>query len=320
MSASYRQQGLTLVELLVAAVMGSVVLGAVAQLLVVSSRHYARTETLAQMQEQADVAIRFLRDDLRMAGHWGALRDAAAIGGSARSDDPNPSGLALPARCAPRFTTDLVIAVALHTTPDAWGCRIAARDDSHALSLRYASAEAFAPQTNRLQIVGDTETAQLTTRAQTPDAPTPGAGIRDLAVRGYYVAPASTLFPDQPVLRRMTLNALTSGPRYIDEEITPGVEAFRVAAHVDFDGDGAADTLIPANHPALARRDATGAADHPPLAVTVAVVVRSETARWRGAGAHTFEVPGASLHFPDDGFLRIAAITTVRVRNLRVGL
>ncbi|MEM9057204.1 MAG: PilW family protein [Pseudomonadota bacterium] len=313
-----RQFGLTLVELLVAALMGSIVLGAVAQLLVVSSRHYARTETLAHMQEQADVALRFLRDDLRMAGHWGALRDAAAIEGGARVDDANPSGLALPARCTPRFTTDLVRAVEVHTTPDTWGCRVRARADSHTVALRYASAEVFAPQANRLQLVGDTEAARLTLRARAPDASLPGASIRDLAVRGYYVAPRSSVFPDQPVLRRMTLNALTSGPRFIDEEITPGVEVLRIAAHVDLDGDGAADTVVPAGHPALGRLDATGAAVHPPIALTLAVVVRSETARWRRAGAHSFEVPDDTLHFPEDGYLRVASIETVRVRNARV--
>ncbi|MEM6807931.1 MAG: PilW family protein [Pseudomonadota bacterium] len=320
MRAPLGQRGLTLVELLVAALMGSIVLGAVVQLLVVSSRHYARTETLAQMQEQADVAIRFLRDDARMAGHWGALRDAAVIEGGARADDPNPAGLALPARCAPRFTTDLLRAVEVRTTTDAWGCRVTARTDSHALALRYASAEAFAPQANRLQLVGDTEAARLTLRAQTPDASIPGAGIRDLAVRGYYVAPSSTVFPDQPVLRRMTLNALTSGPRYIDEEITPGVEVFRIAAHIDLDGDRVADTIVPAGHPALGRPDAMGAATHPPIALTLAVVVRSETARWRGVGAHTFEASDETLHFPDDGYLRVMSIATVRMRNARVRL
>ncbi|MEN0043587.1 MAG: PilW family protein [Pseudomonadota bacterium] len=320
MTARRQQRGLTLVELLVAALMGSIVMGAVVQLLVVSSRHYARTETLAHMHEQAEVAIRFLRDDLRMAGHWGALRDATAIVGRARVDDVNPSGLTLPARCGPRFTTDLVRAVEVHTTPDTWGCRVTARPDSHALVLRFASAESFAPQANRLQITGDTEVARLTLRAQAPDASIPGASIRDLAVRGYYVAPRSSVFPDQPVLRRMTLNALTSGPRYIDEEITPGVEVLRLAAHIDFDNDGVADAVVPAGHAALGRLDTTGAAAHPPIALTIAVVVRSETARWRRAGAHTFELPNGTLHIPDDGYLRVASIATVRVRNTPVRL
>ena len=318
MTARQRQRGLTLVELLVAALMGSIVLGAVVQLLVVSSRHYARTKTLAHMQEQADVALRFLRDDLRMAGHWGALRDPAAISGRARVDDANPSGLTLPTRCAARFTTDLMRAVEVHATPDAWGCRVTAQPESHALALRYASAEAFAPQVNRLQLEGDTESAQLTLRAQTPNASAPGASVRDLTVRSYYVAPSSSVFPDQPVLRRMTLNALTSGPRYIDEEITPGVEVFRVAAHIDLDDDGAAETLVPAGHPALARLDASGAASHPPMALTIAVVVRSESARWRGTGAHTFELADETVNIPDDGYLRLSATTTVRVRNAPV--
>lgn len=310
-----RMRGLTLVELLIAAAIGSIVLGAVVQALVSSSRHFARADALAQMQAQADVALRFLRDDLRMAGHWGALRDVTAISGRAMPGQPNPLGLALPRRCAPAFTTDLARAVAPSASAAAWGCSAAAVSDSHALVVRFASAAAPGPQRNRLQLTGDTGSAALTTSAGTYSATTPGAAVRDLAVRGYYVAAASTTFPDQPVLRRLTLNALTTGPRYIDEEVTQGVEAMRVAAHVDLDGDGAADATLAAGDPALSRADANGLPGVDIVAVDVALVVRSESARWSDAGAHTFDLLGDTVTYPADGFMRMAVSQTVRVRN-----
>ena len=280
------QRGLTLVELLVAATIGSVVLGAVVQALVVSSRHYARADALAQMQEQADVALRFLRDDIRMAGHWGALRSADAIAGRALPGDANPDGIALPSRCDPAFTTALAQPITLTRIVSDWGCRVGAVHGSDALAVRYASAAPQTAQRNRLQIVGDTLAATLSTTAAAAATPPPGHAIRDLAVRGYYVAPRSTVFPDQPVLRRLTLNALTRGPLFIDEEIVQGIEALRVAVHVDGDGDGAADTTL-----------------------------RAGDARWPDEGAATLEVMGDAVTFPADGHMRIATTQTVRVRN-----
>lgn len=307
-------QGFTLVELLVATLLGAAVIGSVAQALVHSSRSFARAEALAELQQHAHVALRYLAADIRLAGHWGALRRAADIEGRATPAGANPLGLPLPARCDSAFTTRLTVPIELGLSVDAWGCALNGRPDSDALAVRFVGAAPESPQRGRLQLAGDTRSARLV--ADGSAAPTgPGASVRDLQVRGYYVAPSSTLFPGQPVLRRLTLAARTSGPLYVDEEIAPGVEYFRAAAHIDTDGDGLADERTAAGDTRLQALSAEFRPVVRTIAVDIAVVVRSDAPSWPGTGEFRAELPGGDVRLPDDGYLRLAARRTVLLRN-----
>ncbi len=65
------QQGLTLVEMMVAMTIGLVLLGGVITVLTSSQQTYRVNEALARMQENARYAFQFLSRDIRMAGYWG---------------------------------------------------------------------------------------------------------------------------------------------------------------------------------------------------------------------------------------------------------
>jgi len=68
---SRRQHGVTLIELMVALVVGLLVLGALIKVYVDMSSMYRFNEGLARVQENGRFALEFIRRDARKAGFWG---------------------------------------------------------------------------------------------------------------------------------------------------------------------------------------------------------------------------------------------------------
>lgn len=74
-------RGFTLVELLIASVIVTALLGALGGLLTTSSRAYQTNERQTQNQQSLDAIVQFLRYDIRLAGYAGSGGDAD-LGGS----------------------------------------------------------------------------------------------------------------------------------------------------------------------------------------------------------------------------------------------
>ncbi|WP_207061723.1 PilW family protein [Motiliproteus sp. SC1-56] len=68
-----RQQGFSLVELMVAMVLGLLIVAAVLQTFLAGKRSYEMQEDLSRIQENGRFAIEFLTRDIRQAGFWGCL-------------------------------------------------------------------------------------------------------------------------------------------------------------------------------------------------------------------------------------------------------
>jgi type IV pilus assembly protein PilW len=83
------QAGLSLVELLVAIAIGLVVMSGVVQVLLVSKSNFLLDRELASMQENARYALKFIGDEIRMAGFNGCpgrtLNYANSVNGSAEN-------------------------------------------------------------------------------------------------------------------------------------------------------------------------------------------------------------------------------------------
>ncbi len=67
------QKGLSLVELMVAMVIGLIILAAVSTLFANSNKNYKTTDSLARLQENARTAVQFLSNDIRRAGYIGCM-------------------------------------------------------------------------------------------------------------------------------------------------------------------------------------------------------------------------------------------------------
>ncbi len=74
-----RARGFSLVELMVAVVIGLLVLAAVTTVMVNSKKNYTIQDSLARLQENARVAVDFLTHDLRMTGYYGCSNDRSQI-------------------------------------------------------------------------------------------------------------------------------------------------------------------------------------------------------------------------------------------------
>lgn len=70
-----RQQGLTLVELMVALTVGLILVGAVIAVFIANSGLYSTNKAVAQIQENGRFALSFLDKDVRMAGYMGCAND-----------------------------------------------------------------------------------------------------------------------------------------------------------------------------------------------------------------------------------------------------
>ena len=70
------QLGITLIELMIALVIGLLATGAMLKVYVDSSQLYRFNEGLARIQENGRFGLEFIRRDVRMAGFWECYRDA----------------------------------------------------------------------------------------------------------------------------------------------------------------------------------------------------------------------------------------------------
>lgn len=70
------QKGLSLVELMVAMLVGLILTAGAIQIFISSRQTYRVQENLSRMQENARFAMEYLRRDIRMADYWGCVRDA----------------------------------------------------------------------------------------------------------------------------------------------------------------------------------------------------------------------------------------------------
>ncbi|WP_019531164.1 PilW family protein [Dasania marina] len=79
-------KGFSLVELLVAMALSSVLLGGIIQVFIGSKQAYSFNEELGWIQENSRFAVEFMSRDLRMAGYWGCNKDIPVV------DTLNPIG------------------------------------------------------------------------------------------------------------------------------------------------------------------------------------------------------------------------------------
>jgi len=118
--------GLSLIELMIAMLIGSILMIGVVQVFGASRTAYQLSEGMARVQENGRFALDYLQRDLRMAGHFGCVNDQARgqIAGALTShftangpmdfgfsvrgyDNANPTGITLsPAR---RAGTDVIV-------------------------------------------------------------------------------------------------------------------------------------------------------------------------------------------------------------------
>ena len=104
-----RQDGLSLIELLVALTIGAVLIFGATDVYVNSRNSYGVNENVARMQETARYAMSVIEPDVRMSNFWGLLKGAGAITNQA-AQTTAPGAVAAGAAaniCGNNFAIDL---------------------------------------------------------------------------------------------------------------------------------------------------------------------------------------------------------------------
>jgi type IV pilus assembly protein PilW len=338
-------RGVSLIELMVALTIGSLLIIGAVTVYTQSRTTYRVNETVARMQENARYALSMIEPDIRLANHWGLMSDPLLIVGAVGN-----SPMAVPASaqsCGANFPIDLRLPVdgedgvyALPCAVDAT-TGVAAQAGADTLILRRASTDAVAADADRIQVY-TTRQGGASRIFQAGAAPGPmvndplygpSAEVRNLVVRAYYIARQSSLGPNVPALRRKTLEGGPGlGPHFDDEEIMPGIEDMQVQfgldTGADLNGDGVPDDsdgngqpdfftgvatrYVNPGDPLVDGNPANGEAVV--CAVRIWLRVRSETPEVGYVDAGPYVYAGVNF-VPNDNFRRMIVSRTIQIRN-----
>lgn len=319
---SYRrwQQGVGIIELLVALVLSAILIAGAATIYAQSRNTFRSSEEVARLQETARYAMSFLETDLRMANYWGLSNRADYITNRAGQPDA-PSDAWVNDLCGANWPINLDRFVeAYDASKGDLSCIDAIAADSDVLVVRRVAEAAeestllgntLYVQSSRLQgtmFVADGSCADPGDAGCIPAGYLPPLSrSAAVMVHGYYIANNAAGIPS---LRRVRL---TTGPDVTDEEIIPGVEDFQVELGVDNDGDTTADyfaaaDIVPTNASVVA--------------VRIWVRVRSATPDFRFLDDRTYTYSNNDGFTPDatgdaNRFRRMLVSKTIQLRNTR---
>lgn len=240
------QQGMTLVELMVAMTIGLFLVGGALFVYSQSKNTYRAGDSLARLQETARFAMDTLEPDLRLARFWGRSASPGRI--------TTAPGIIV--RCDGTDVTDWALDLqgAVEVRDDTYDLDCASfRDDprpgSDVLVVRHAEpwtgGAPPAGEAGRLQVSSNLRGGQVFNDGNPRDLG-PDTSTHNVVINAYYVSQQSSFDPTLPSLRRLTLRADgTVG----EEEVIPGVENLQVQLGMDTDRDGDVDRYVDGDHP-----------------------------------------------------------------------
>jgi len=257
----YIGRGLTLIELMIAMTISSVLLIGAISVFAHSRSVYRTAENIARLQENLSFAASTLQSDLRLTEYWGRtnrrdtiIRSAALTIGCDRNDVTN-------------WALDLSRAVeAIDDNYDLPCPGNDPRQASDVLVVRHARPGIRRPVDKVVQIQSNGTGGKIFDNGARPPDFEAGGGVHDVVVSAYYVSNQSTFDSGQPALRRHTL---VRGVMQ-DQEIIPGVENMQVTFGIDADGNNQVDRYVDGAHPDLDKPD------HRILSVRLWLLARAE--------------------------------------------
>jgi type IV pilus assembly protein PilW len=222
-----KNEGFTLVELMVAVTLGLIVIAGTLVAWLHLQRYYDRVQSENRLHERAQYVFATLEPELQMAGYLGLgtampVLDAATLPPTARSC--GDSQIASP--------------IALHVSDERYHLPCAAQGRgavpaTDTLTVRRASARLATPAPGRAQLLGNLPTGARTliwngTLPAGTGLQPAISELRDLIVRSYYVARSADGDRNTPALRVKSLTAISGTPAFVDTEVMQGIEDLQV--------------------------------------------------------------------------------------------
>jgi type IV pilus assembly protein PilW len=306
-----KQRGLTLVELMVAMVLGLFLMIGAMSVFTQGRQHYQSAGIVARLQENIRFAFDVLENDIRLAGFWGQHNIGA---------NTNVSGVAVV--CGPNIVTAWALDTlnpvqATNNMPDgsnqnvvpncsAFGDGVIPNTD--VLVVRHASGQPQAFTNGRVQIQSDLGKAMTFSDGALPLGFVANESTtHDVVVNAWYLSAGSNTLDDVPSLRRRTLINSTM----VDEEVIAGVENMQIQFGVDTDNDGSIERFVDPDNAVVAGNQV--------LSVRIWLLMRSEYTERGFTDGKTYVLPDAVLadFVPNDNFRRMQASKTIMLRNTR---
>jgi type IV pilus assembly protein PilW len=301
-----RQAGLSLVELMVAMVVGLLLLIGATQVYINGHAAFNANESVSRMQETARYAMSIVEPDIRMSNYWGLVKGAASIvsGQSPQTATSSPNWAGVTA-CGNNFATDLntnlqaddnsyLLTWDGSATPHA-ACNSLSTTDvpsvvwntspmlsSDTLTVRRASSFKGTSTANWLQICSSRTQGILISDGSSCNAAS--QQVNNLIVDAYYVDQNSKQQAGFPSLRRKTLiSAAGNQSAFFDQEIIAGVEDMQLQFGIDPAGTGVAARYV---NPTDLK--AALAANGQVVAVRIWLLVRSDTPEYGFTDTNTY--------------------------------
>ena len=318
----YQQQGLGLVELMIAMTLSLLLSVAVITVFTANSRSFNQDENVLRMQDDARHALREIAFELSMAGHYADL----LIPGSVTPDD----SLTLTTDCGPigadewmyqtvaPGTGQFLSVVALDNATAAaaaanFSCIDAGefQDGTDIVSIkRVAGIRATAALNGRVYLRTNGTVGLLFEEPMTAvpaiAIPAPRADWEYrpniFFIRNYAQAPGDGI----PTLCRKILSGATPGMQ--TECLAAGIEDLQVEYGIDTSEDGNANVFLP--NPTIVQMQTVVSARIFVLARTLENDIRYDNDK-------TYNVSNAVPFVPNDGFHRRVVSTTVSIQNIR---
>jgi type IV pilus assembly protein PilW len=309
----HRQGGLSLIELMIALLVGLLLLGGLIQIYVSSKQGYNAQEQLARMQESGRFAMDLITRDLRRAGYWGGNRELRRISGEPGRQDP-PAQTCATDNSWGRMVDWRVSGLNQDMAPGGYVCATGYIAGTDIIAVRYAGSEIIPDAMvsgNSLFLRSTVFEGRIMTGALKDDPlnlissttmpPHSMPVVRPLISHAYYVGDSGQTCGTAAIPALFRVRLADGIP--VSEQIATGVEQLQVRYLVNG-----------------AYRDTVAAAEWPVVqAVRVWLLMRSECPESGLTNAVDYTVGDVTVG-GNDGFRRQLYISTVMLRNPMAGL
>ena len=328
-----RAAGFSLIELMLAMLIGLIIMAGVMQIFVSTSDTQRSSQDQLALLGDARFAVETIAYDLRHAGLWGrnnSYQSIACQNSATTNTTPCPAGFAMPsatADCAVEEYINLERPLFAIDNANPYGATCAAqayKAGTDVLSLRYADTNQIGTTVLAAGVAYIRSSIQGGMLFVGPSIPAVSAykwkddtanSNHLLVSRTYYVSDYTDAPGDNyPSLRR---SDLVAGPAMNSEVLLPGVENFQLEFGIDLGTNGVPNT--PKDGQVDSYVTAANVTDWrygQVLAVRIWLLMRSERQdRDNIASAQTFTIAGNAVTTPNDGYRRYLVSTIVKLRN-----
>jgi len=282
------QRGMTMIELMIALVIGVFLLIGTMTVFSQSKRDFRVADSVARLQENARFALDRMEPDIRLAKFWGRSAEpgliAAVPGGvNVACDTADTSGAMVPATTYTAWT--------LNFTQDFWAVDESsgyghatlgipctpngvAQAQSDAFVVRHAGGQPVLPVAGMIQILTDLGQGEVFNNGIAPAGYSVNAQTHNVVANIYYIDQQSDLDVNTPSLRVKTLVA---GGTHQDQELIAGIENLQVQLGVDTDGDGEVERYVDADHAIINPTNAGTIAGATIIAVRLWMLMRADS-------------------------------------------